>query len=97
MVTVSVAEVADAPDTQLADKGLKTCTLVQEMFPILMVIPLTKPVPTIVIVVPPAFGPLAGEMEATVKSLSDLSCFAPISWALVQDERATAMTKLKAT
>src|SRR5262249_1092449 len=88
--------VEEAPVTQEALNALSTCTLEQVIPPIEIVIPLTNPVPTIVIVVPPALGPLGGETLSTLKSFTDASCLPPISSPLVHTERAIASPTLRA-
>jgi hypothetical protein len=52
--------------TAVIELELPTTTLVAAVPPIVTVMPLTKPVPLMVIVAPPAVRPVVGEIPETV-------------------------------
>ena len=66
VTTTSLAPEAPAGVEQVIEVSETTMMLVQPVPPIVTVTPVTNPVPVIVIVVPPAVGPLEGATELMV-------------------------------
>ena len=66
VTTTFVAPAVPAGVVQVIDVAETTVTDVQALPPTVTAAPAAKPVPVIVIAVPPAIGPEDGETEATV-------------------------------
>ena len=66
VATTSLAPEAPAGVEQVIEVAETTMMLVHAVPPIVTVTPVTNPVPVIVIVVPPAVGPLEGATELMV-------------------------------